>query len=75
MNKITNSGIFYEEGGQLVLVTQGLGGYTLVARKKILFRLYMDLSASKCVTVLARVTYSLFGFSVRRASSSRHRRF
>ena len=35
MSKITNSGIYYDEFGQLVLVTQDVGGYTLVAHKKI----------------------------------------
>ena len=64
MDKITKSGLYYEESGQLMLVTQGLGGYTLVARKKILFRLYTNLSATKCVTVLARVTYRMFGFKI-----------
>ena len=66
MNKITKSGIYYEESGQLMLVTQGLGGYTLVANKKILFRLYMDLSATRCVTVLATVTYKVFGFTIKK---------
>ena len=67
MNKITKSGIYYDEAGQLVLVTQGLGGYTLVANKKILFRLYMDLSATHCVTVLATVTYRVLGFKLRKS--------
>jgi hypothetical protein len=67
MNEITKSGIYYEESGQLMLVTQGLGGYTLVANKKILFRLYTDLSATQCVTVLATVTYKIFGFTIKRS--------
>jgi hypothetical protein len=54
MNTITQSGAFYDEFGQLALVTQGLGGYTLVAHKKILFRLFLDLSATSCITVVAR---------------------
>ena len=66
MNKITNSGVYYDEFGQLVLVTQGLGGYTLVANKKILFRLFLDLSATICVTVLATITYKVFGISIRK---------
>jgi hypothetical protein len=67
MNKITNSGVYYDEFGQLVLVTQGLGGYTLVANKKILFRLFLDLSATSCVTVAATITYKLFGlFSIKK---------
>jgi len=67
MNKITKSGFFYEESGQLMLVTQGLFGYTLVAHKKILFRLYMDLSATRCVTVLATVTYKILGFTIKKS--------
>jgi hypothetical protein len=66
MNTITNSGIYYDEFGQLVLVTQGLGGYTLVANKKILFRLFLDLSATSCVTVLATITYKVFGVTVKK---------
>jgi hypothetical protein len=67
MNKITKSGFFYEECGQLMLATQGLFGYTLVAKKKILFRLYMDLSATRCVTVLATVTYKILGFTIKKS--------
>jgi hypothetical protein len=64
---MTKSGIYYEESGQLMLVTQGLGGYTLVANKKILFRLYTDLSANQCVTVLATVTHQVFGFTIKKS--------
>jgi hypothetical protein len=67
MNPITKSGVYYDEYGQLVLVTQGLGGYTLVANKKILFRLYLDLSALSCVTVLATITYKVFGISFQKS--------
>jgi hypothetical protein len=67
MSEITKSGIYYEESGHLMLVTQGLGGYTLVANKKILFRLYTDLSAAQCLTVLATVTYRVFGFTIKRS--------
>ncbi len=67
MTKITNSGVYYDEFGQLVLVTQGLGGYTLVANKKILFRLFLDLSAISCVTVVATITYKVFGFSIKKS--------
>ncbi|MCI0340152.1 MAG: hypothetical protein L0216_03210 [Planctomycetales bacterium] len=67
MNKITLSGVYYDEFGQLMLVTQGLGGYTLVANKKILFRLYTDLSVTSCVTVLATITYKVFGFSIKKS--------
>lgn len=67
MGKITKSGIYYDEAGQLVLVTQGLGGYTLVTHKKILFRLYMKVAVGSCLTVLARVTYKLLGFKITRS--------
>jgi hypothetical protein len=67
MNKVTNSGVYYDEFGQLVLATQGLGGYTLVANKKILFRLFLDLSALSCATVLATVTYKIFGFTIQKS--------
>jgi hypothetical protein len=52
----------FDEHGQFVLITQGLSGYTLVAGKKILFRLYLDLSAAVCPTVVATITYKYFGF-------------
>jgi hypothetical protein len=68
MAKITKSGVCYDEAGQLMLVTQGLGGYTLVANKKILFRLYMNLAAASCLTVIATVTYKLvLGISIRKS--------
>lgn len=66
MNKITLSGVYYDELGHLVMVTQGLGGYTLVAGKKILFRLFLDLSAVSMPTVAAIVTYKILGFSIKK---------
>jgi hypothetical protein len=66
MNKITQSGVYYDEFGQLIIVTQGLGGYTLVAGKKILFRLFMDLSAASMPTVAATVTYKIFTFTIKK---------
>jgi hypothetical protein len=66
MNKITNSGLYYDDSGQLVLVTQGLGGYTLVANKKILFRLFLDVAATNVTAVLVTITYRLLGFSIKK---------
>jgi hypothetical protein len=67
MNPITRSSIFYDEYDQLVLVTQGLIGYTLVANKKILFRLYLDVSALSCAAVLATITYRILGMSIQKS--------
>lgn len=67
MSKITTAGVHYDAAGHLALVTQGLGGYTLVARKKILFRLYTAVPAGSCLTVLARITYTLAAFSITRS--------
>lgn len=64
MAKINKSGVHYDTSGQLVLITQGLAGYTLVANKKILFRIYTSLASTACVSVLATVTYRLFGFKL-----------
>lgn len=66
MNKISNSGVYYDEFGQMVLVTQGLSGYTLVANKKILFRLFLDVAAVNPTAVLATITYRLLGFSIKK---------
>ena len=60
MAKITESGMTTDEFGQMMLVTQGLAGYTLVGNKKILFRLFLDLSALCCPTVVATVTYKIW---------------
>lgn len=67
MAKISKSGVHYDTSGQLFLATQGLGGYTLVANKKILFRIYTSLASTVCVSVLATVTYRLFGFKLSRS--------
>ena len=64
MSEITASGVHSDEFGQMMLVTQGLAGYTLVADKKILFRLLLDLSSLCCPTMIATVTYKTFLFSV-----------
>ncbi len=39
---ITLSGLYQGDNGQSLLVTQGLTGYTLVAGKQCLFRLFLD---------------------------------
>jgi hypothetical protein len=63
--KIKNSTIFVDDKGRLVLVTQGLIGYTLVTNKKILFRLFLDLPAVNRVSaVLATVTYKISMFNI-----------
>lgn len=66
MNKITSSGLYGDDFGQLVLVTQGLGGYTLVARKKILFRLFLDVAAIQPTAVLATIKIRLFFITITR---------
>jgi hypothetical protein len=53
MSQITNSGLYGDDLGQVVLVTQGLIGYTLVAHKKILFRLFLlDLSPNTFIAAV-----------------------
>jgi len=52
------------ENFQQILITQGLSGYTLVTRKKVLFRLFVDESLINIVDrMLVRVTFKIFGFS------------
>jgi len=41
MAEISKSGFYQDELGQPIIVTQGLSGYTLVDKKKILFRLFL----------------------------------
>jgi hypothetical protein len=64
MAKITASGVHTDEFGQMILITQGLAGYTFVANKKILFRLFLDLSALCCPTVIATVTYKILFITI-----------
>jgi len=66
MTKISQSGVYYDDFGKLIVVTQGLGGYTLVAGKKILFRLFMDLSAPSMPTVAATITYKFFTLTIKK---------
>ncbi len=58
MSEITHSGFYQDSLGQSFLVTQGLSGYTLVDKKKILFRLYLDPSIiGRVKSVLVRIIY------------------
>lgn len=66
MDKIRKSGLYYDDLGQMVLVTQGLGGYTLVAQKKILFRLFLDLPVTSVSGVLATIKYKVLGTSIKK---------
>jgi hypothetical protein len=55
---ITQSGLYNDINGQQFLVTQGLVGYTLVDKKKILFRLFVHPSILARITaVFARIKY------------------
>lgn len=67
MSQFTMSGFGFDAHGQQVLVTQGSQGYTLVAQKKILFRLFTPLAAQTNVTVIATViSREIFGTRVER---------
>jgi hypothetical protein len=59
MIEINQSG-FYQDGlGQPILITQGLSGYTLVDKKKILFRLFLyPPFLNRVRTVIARIKYT-----------------
>jgi F5/8 type C domain len=58
MSTITQSGYYSDSLGRPFLVTQGLVGYTLVDKKKILFRIFMDPRLSNPVTsVFVRIKY------------------
>jgi hypothetical protein len=60
MSLITQSGIYPDNSlyPQLFLVTQGSLGYTLVDKKKILFRLYLDPgNLGHLTSVFARIKY------------------
>jgi hypothetical protein len=62
MSKIDISGVYFAQSGHPVLVTQGLSACTLVAGKKFLFRLYLNVAPTSCITVIAHVTYRMPGF-------------
>lgn len=64
--RIASSGLHSDGLGNTMLVTQGLSGYSLVANKRILFRLFVDLTGSESASVLAIVTYHAWGIKVRR---------
>src|SRR5262245_36987487 len=70
--RIASSGLFSDGLGNMMLVTQGLSGYSLVANKKILFRLFTDLTGSESVSVLAIVTYHAWGFKIRKVIAVPH---
>ena len=58
MSVISESGYYSDSLGRSYLVTQGLVGYTLVDRKKILFRIFIDPRLSNPVTaILVRIKY------------------
>lgn len=64
--RIASSGLYSDGLGNTLLVTQGLSGYSLVANKRILFRLFVDLKGSESASVLAIITYSGWGFKIRK---------
>ena len=60
MSAITQSGLYQDStvSGQQFLVTQGLSGYTLVDKKKILFRLFLHpTNLVRVNAVFARIKY------------------
>jgi hypothetical protein len=63
--RIASSGL-YSDGWNTMLVTQGLSGYSLVANKRILFRLFVDLTGSECVSVVAIITYNAWAVKIRK---------
>ena len=64
--RIVSSGLYSDGLGNTMLVTQGLSGYSLVANKKILFRLFVDLSGHESVSIVAIVTYNAWGWKIRK---------
>jgi hypothetical protein len=64
MNTITKSSLFFDEFDQLTLVTQGSVGYTLVAQKKALFRLFLDVSPASNLAVIATIMLKIGPFSI-----------
>ena len=58
MEAIERSGFYQNDLGQSFLVTQGLAGYTLVTKKKILFRIFTgESNFSDINLILAVITY------------------
>jgi hypothetical protein len=64
--RIASSGLHSDGLGNTMLVTQGLSGYTLVANKKILFRLFVDLTGVESVSVVAIITHRAWGLKIRK---------
>ena len=58
MADITESGFYLDVRGQPFLVTQGLVGYTLVDKKKILFRIFLHpIFLSRVTAVAVKIKY------------------
>jgi hypothetical protein len=58
MSLITHSGLYQDDLGQQLVVTQGLSGYTLVDKKQILFRIFLSpILLSRVTSVYARIRY------------------
>ena len=58
MAEISKSGFYQDELGQPIIVTQGLSGYTLVDKKKILFRLFFYAPfLGRITAVIAKIKY------------------
>ena len=66
MEAVEVSGLYRDALGRQILITQGLAGYTLVAGKKILFRLYTQLAAFGSISVLAKISYRVAGLTITR---------
>ena len=58
MVEISQSGFYQDELGQPILITQGLSGYTLVDKKKVLFRLFLSPPfLNRVSSVIAKIKY------------------
>jgi hypothetical protein len=58
MAEISKSGFYQDDRGQPFIVTQGLSGYTLVDKKKILFRLFLHpIFLSRVTAVAVKIKY------------------
>src|SRR5688572_27288714 len=64
--RIASSGLHSDGLGNTMLVTQGLSGYSLVADKKILFRLFVDLTGVESVSIVAIITHRAWGLKIRK---------
>jgi hypothetical protein len=60
MCAVMQSGLVFSDNFTPIIITQGLTGYTLVTRKKILFRIYLTLlDINQVTSVAATVSYRL----------------